>query len=72
MDGMKKQAEGTNQPDLILDQDETIWTVNEVANYLHYKPSTVCKKAKQGVLPGTKFGKSWRFRKSAIVQLIPK
>lgn len=45
---------------------DQLWTVEELAGYLKLQPETVRGMARRGELPGTKIGKVWRFRKSAI------
>jgi len=40
--------------------------IEDVAAYLKLKPQTIYKWAKKGTLPGAKFGKEWRFKRSAI------
>jgi excisionase family DNA binding protein len=41
-------------------------TVDQVADYLQVRPATVRKKARQGLLPGAKIGRDWRFRKADL------
>ena len=45
---------------------ETLWTVEDVAGYLKLQPDTIRGMARRGELPAIKFGKVWRFQKSAI------
>jgi excisionase family DNA binding protein len=45
-------------------------TVKEVCQYLKLTESTVYKLASQGVLPGLKIGKSWRFDMDEILESI--
>lgn len=45
---------------------QPLWTVQEVAEYLQYKPDTVRRMAREGLIPCIKVGKSWRFRKSEL------
>jgi excisionase family DNA binding protein len=45
-------------------------TVKEVCQYLKLTESTVYKLASQGVLPGLKIGKSWRFDMVEILDSI--
>jgi len=48
---------------------DQLWTVDELADYLKLQPETVRGMARRGELPGTKIGKVWRFRKSAIKKI---
>jgi len=41
-------------------------TVEEVADFLRVKPSTVYEWAKQGKIPASKVGRLWRFSKQDI------
>jgi excisionase family DNA binding protein len=45
-------------------------TVKEVCQHLKLTESTVYKLASQGVLPGLKIGKSWRFDMDEILESI--
>ena len=45
-------------------------TIEEVADYLKLKPQTIYKWAQSGKIPGAKFGKEWRFRRSLIEEWI--
>jgi excisionase family DNA binding protein len=46
--------------------ESTIFTAQELADYLHVKPVTVYKMAKQGRVPAFRVAKSWRFHKPTI------
>ena len=43
-----------------------VLTIDELAEYLKISKSTLYKLAQEGVLPGQKVGKHWRFHKDAI------
>lgn len=45
-------------------------TVTDVASYLQISPENVRDKARNGVLPASKFGKFWRFRRVDIDQYL--
>ena len=47
-----------------------ILTAQELADYLKLNEVTVYKYAKEGILPGYKIGKQWRFNKDEINKLI--
>ena len=50
--------------------DDEMLTIDEVAKYLKLKPQTIYKWAQSGKIPGAKFGKEWRFRRSLIEEWI--
>ena len=45
---------------------DRLMTVEEVAEYLRVKPSTVYKWAKEGKIPAAKVGWLWRFEREQI------
>ena len=54
-----------------VDRDaEPLWTVMDVSRYLQLKPNTVRAMARREELPGLKIGRSWRFKKSLIVDCL--
>ena len=50
-------------------EDEML-TIEDLAAYLKLKPQTIYRWAQTGKIPGAKFGKEWRFRRSAIERWI--
>ncbi|UCH12679.1 MAG: helix-turn-helix domain-containing protein [Candidatus Omnitrophota bacterium] len=46
--------------------NKTLFTINELADYLKMRPITIYKHAAAGKLPGFKVGSKWRFKKSTI------
>jgi excisionase family DNA binding protein len=50
-------------------EDEML-TIEDLAAYLKLKPQTIYRWAQTGRIPGAKFGKEWRFRRSAIERWI--
>lgn len=46
--------------------EEDVFTVPELANYLRMKPITIYKHVAGGKLPGFKVGSQWRFKKKTI------
>lgn len=42
----------------------------EVAALLDCEPSTVKEKAREGDLPGVKYGRSWRFPRTALLEAL--
>ncbi len=49
---------------------EEIITPNEVAALLRIHVKTVYRLAEEGLIPGKRIGRSWRFRKSSVLELI--
>lgn len=45
-----------------------ILTVNDAAELLGISPYTVRKQARQGLIPGRKIGKEWRFSRESLVE----
>ena len=54
----------------LLEREEGVFTVQELANYLRMKPLTIYKHASCGKLPGFKVGSHWRFKRATIDQWI--
>jgi excisionase family DNA binding protein len=52
-----------------IDQD-TLWTVDEVALFLKLNPETVRKMARHGELQAIKIRRVWRVKKSSVIKLI--
>lgn len=46
--------------------EESVLTIDELAEYLKISKSTLYKLAKEGKLPGQKVGRHWRFSRRAI------
>jgi len=53
-----------------LSNTDPLWTVDEVAVYLRMKPETIRAMARRGELPAVKVGKFWRFKCSALKELV--
>jgi len=49
-----------------MDENDTIMTLEEVAEYLRVKPQTIYTWAQEKKIPAAKLGKEWRFKKSMI------
>lgn len=47
-----------------------VLTVAETAALLRISRNTVTRMARDGRLPGYRFGDSWRFRRSALLEII--
>jgi excisionase family DNA binding protein len=50
----------------MLDRDDTLLNSKEVAEILDLSPDTVNELARKSVLPATKKGRQWRFRRRDI------
>ena len=49
---------------------EEIMTPSEVASLLKIHLKTVYKLAEKGVIPGNRIGRSWRFSRSDVLELV--
>jgi excisionase family DNA binding protein len=49
---------------------EEIMTPSEVADLLKIHLKTVYKLAEKGVIPGNRIGRSWRFSRSDVLELV--
>ena len=49
---------------------DSVFTVQELAEYLRMRPLTIYKHASAGRLPGFKVGSHWRFKKRTIDEWI--
>ena len=61
---------GNNSPDPRLLKTDPLLTVDEVANYLRLKPSTVRAMARRGEIRAVKVGRVWRFLKSSVKEIL--
>ncbi len=50
----------------LMDSNDKIMTLEEVAEYLRVKPQTIYTWAQEKKIPAAKLGKEWRFKKSII------
>lgn len=50
---------------------EEVLTASQVARLLKIHPRTVYHLARKGSIPARKLGGSWRFRKDAILKMVP-
>lgn len=48
----------------------TVFTIEEAARYLKVHEQTIYKLARDGSLPGWKVGRSWRFHRDTLDQLL--
>jgi excisionase family DNA binding protein len=49
---------------------DEIVTPSEVAALLKIHVKTVYRLAEQGIIPGNKVGRSWRFNKQSVLELV--
>lgn len=61
---------GPNGPVLRRLTRDEVMTVSEVADLLHMPVSTVYYLARQGQLPATRLGRTWRFLRPELEQLL--
>lgn len=54
----------------LTDISSPLWTVEEVAGYLKLQPETIRSMARRGELPAIKLGKVWRFKQTAIHEML--
>ncbi|MEI7847418.1 MAG: helix-turn-helix domain-containing protein [Chloroflexota bacterium] len=47
-------------------EPDSLWTVDEVAEYLRLNPETIRQMARKSKIPSIKMGRVWRFRKIDI------
>jgi len=52
------------------DIQESLWTVNDVATYLQFNDETVRELTRQGMIPGFRVGRLWRYKPERIRQWI--
>ena len=53
-------------PELVVQSESRLLTVEDVAHYLQFTPETVRSMVRRGELPAIKVGRRWRFRKEKI------
>jgi excisionase family DNA binding protein len=61
---------GSPQENDTSELSSPLWTVDDVADYLQLQPETIRSMARRGELPAIKLGKVWRFRKTAIHEML--
>ena len=69
-DKVKFYEMNARQEDDLPVVSDTLWTVEELAEYLKLKPETIRSMARRGELPAIKLGKVWRFQKTAINEML--
>ncbi len=50
----------------IVENEEVLWNVKQVAKYLQLKESTIYSWAQDGKIPAIKIGRTWRFRRADL------
>lgn len=53
-----------------MSETKDVWDENDLAEILACEPSTVEAAARNGELPGVKFGRSWRFPRTAVLEVL--
>lgn len=56
--------------DSSVKESQAILTVKEAAAYLRLSEMTILRLANQGLIPGAKIGRQWRFTREAILGLV--
>ncbi len=51
---------------MAADRGSSVFTIDELAEYLKISKSTLYKLAQEGSIPGQKVGKHWRFHKDTV------
>jgi len=51
-------------------ENHHVLTVKEAAAYLRLSEMTILRLAAQGLIPGAKIGRQWRFTREAILSLV--
>ena len=51
-------------------ENRSILTAKEAAEYLRLSEMTILRLANQGLVPGAKIGRQWRFTREAILSLV--
>lgn len=51
---------------MIVSTMDTVFTIEDLSQYLKIAKSTLYKLAQEGKVPGQKVGRHWRFRKVTI------
>jgi len=52
------------------DQLPLVFTARDAATYLRFSEATILRLAKQGIIPGAKVGRIWRFSRETILHLL--
>ena len=53
-----------------LNPMKPVLTVKEAADYLQLSEITILRLASQGIIPGVKLGRQWRFSAEAVANLV--
>ena len=54
------------EEELVINLNQEIWTVAEVAAYLRVSEATIYKLVRKKEIPGKRIGRSWRFWREEI------
>lgn len=54
----------------IVKENHHVLTVKEAAAYLRLSEMTILRLSNQGLIPGAKIGRQWRFTREAILGLV--
>jgi excisionase family DNA binding protein len=56
--------------DFSVKENDSVLTLKEAADYLRLSEMTILRLANQGLIPGAKIGRQWRFAKESIMALV--
>lgn len=56
----------------IVENEEVLLNVKQVAKYLQLKESTIYSWAQDGKIPAIKIGRTWRFRRADLEEWLEK
>ena len=73
-DGVAKSGENSNTRDMAATRTEgdEILTVSQVSKLLKLHQRTIYKLVRNGMIPGRRVGKKWRFLRSEIMNFLVK
>jgi excisionase family DNA binding protein len=73
-DGVAKSGEDSNNRDMAANRTEgdEILTVGQVSKLLKLHQRTIYKLVRNGMIPGRRVGKKWRFLRSEIMNFLVK
>jgi excisionase family DNA binding protein len=70
LSGLDRQISSTSSVGRRTKRMEEIMTPSEVAALLKIHLKTVYKLAERGVIPGNRIGRSWRFSRNDVLELV--
>jgi excisionase family DNA binding protein len=73
-DGVGESGDDSNTRDMAANriEDDEILTVGQVSKFLKLHQRTIYKLVRNGMIPGRRVGKKWRFLRSEIMKFLQK